>query len=120
MRKRTIRAGLRLLISSLVLLILGTFYSQQINSALAIGVEGTTEFIKLAFFWGSILGGAAVITVVLGLMQRSIYGDGARLVPSTVVLLLLLAVFFALFLKTFSAPPDTKQKPLRPGETVII
>ncbi|NJD91657.1 MAG: hypothetical protein FIA91_09110 [Geobacter sp.] len=120
MRKRTVRTGLRLLISSLVLLILGTFYSQQINSALAIGVEGATEFVKLAFFWGSILGGAAVITVAIGLLQRSIYGDSARLAPYAVVLLLLLAAFFALFLRTFSAPPDMQQKPLRPGETVII
>lgn len=120
MRKRTVRTGLRLLICSLGLLILGTFYSQQINSALAIGVEGTAEFIKLAFFWGTVLGGASVITVAIGLMQRSKYGDSTRILPSAVVLLLLFVAFFALFLRTFSSPPDMKQNPLRPGETVII
>lgn len=120
MRRRTIRTGLRLLISSLVLLILGTFYSQQINSALSIGVEGSAEFIKLAFFWGSMLGGASVITVAIGLMQRSIYGDNTRIIPDAVILLLLFAAFFALFLRTFSSPPDLKKNPLRPGETVVI
>lgn len=120
MRRKTIRTGLRLMIAALLLLILGTFYSQSINSALSIGADGSTEFVKLTFFWGSMFGGAAVFAIAVGLLQRSVYGDRARIIPSLVVMMLLLAAFFTLFMKTLSSPPDLKQKPLRPGETVII
>ena len=118
MRRRTVRSGLRLLIVAVGLLLLGTFYGQQINTLLAVAGDGSAEFVRLAFFWGAVLGAAAIIMVSFGLLQRSQVGEHARLLPSLVLLLLLIMAFFMLFYRSLSAPPP--QQPLRPGETLII
>jgi glucan phosphoethanolaminetransferase (alkaline phosphatase superfamily) len=118
MRKRTVRTGLRLLTFSIMLLLLGTFYGQQINIFLDVAGDGTVEFVKLAFFWGAVLGAAAILMILFGMLQRSVYTERIRLLPSLFILLLLVTVFFTLFYRSLSAPPQ--QKPLRPGETLII
>lgn len=118
MRKRTVRAGLRLLTLSVILLLLGTFYGQQINTLLAVAGDGAAEFVRLAFFWGGVLGAAAIIMISFGLLQRSLVGENIRLLPSLLLLAMLLAAFFVLFYHSLSAPPQPK--PLRPGETLII
>jgi hypothetical protein len=118
MRKRTVRAGLRLLALSVILLLLGTFYGQQINTLLAVAGDGAAEFVKLAFFWGAVIGAAAILMISFGLLQRSLYGDNSRLLPSLLFLLLLLTLFFTLFYHTLSSPPQPK--PLRPGETLVL
>ncbi len=118
MRKRTIRSGLRLLILSVLLLLLGTFYGQQINTLLAIGSDGTVEFVKLAFFWGGVIGAAAILMISFGLLRRALNFEKIRLLPSLIVLALLFTVFCTLFYRAVSAPPQ--QKPLHPGETLII
>jgi glucan phosphoethanolaminetransferase (alkaline phosphatase superfamily) len=118
MRKRTIRSGLRLLILSLFLLLFGTFYAQQINALLAVADGGAAEFVKLSFFWSGVLGAAAIIMVSFGLLQRSHAGDTSRLLPSLLLILILLATFFTLFYQSVTAPPQ--ERPLRPGESVII
>jgi len=118
MRKRTVRAGIRLLILSVMLLLLGTFYGQQINALLAVAGDGAAEFVKLAFFWGAVISAAAILMISFGLLQRSFYGDSSRLLPSLFFLILLLTLFFTLFYRTVSSPPQPQ--PLRPGETLLI
>lgn len=118
MRRRTVRSGLRLLQFAVLLLILGTFYGQQINALLAVGGEGAVGFVRLAFFWGAVLGAAAILVISFGLLQRSRSGDAALIMPSVVLLCILLAVFCLLFYRSLSSPPTPQ--PLRPGETLII
>ncbi len=118
MRKRTVRKGLRLLAVALLLLVLGTFYSQQVNTIFALPADGATEFVRLALFWGGMLGGAAIIILSVGLVQRSSGDEGIRLFPAVLLILIMTALFFALFYRSLTAPPS--QKPLRPGETLII
>ena len=118
MRKKTIRAGLRLLTLSVMLLLLGTFYGQQINNFLAVTGDGTAEFVQLAFFWGGVLGAVAILMISFGLLQRSVNTEKIRLLPSLFFLALTLTIFFTLFYRSVSAPPP--QKPLPPGETLII
>lgn len=118
MKKRTVRSGLRLLTLSFILLLLGTFYGQQINNFFAVAGDGAAEFVKLAFFWGTVLGAAAILMIIFGLMQRSLQGDTSRLMPSMIFFLLLLMLFFTLFYRSVSSPPQPKQ--LRPGETLTI
>ena len=109
---------MRLLTLSVFLLLLGTFYGQQINSLLAVAGDGAAEFVKLAFFWGGILGATSIIMISYGLLRRSLYGDNVRLMPSLFLLALLLTLFFALVYRSILSPPQ--EKPLRPGETLII
>ena len=118
MRKRTVRTGLRFMIVAVSLLLLGTFYSQQINALLSLPADGAFEFVKLAFFWSGILGATGVVVLIFGLIQRASAVEKFSLVPAFFLVIFLLTVFFTLFYRTLSSPPD--QQPLRPGETLLI
>jgi len=106
------------MIAAVSLLLLGTFYSQQINAIFSLPTDGALEFVKLALFWGAILGASGVVIFTVGLLQRSSAIEKFSLVPTFFLFILLLAVFFALFYRTLTLPPT--QQPLRPGETLII
>lgn len=118
MRKRTVRTGLRFMIAAILLLLLGTFYSQQVNTILALPSDGTFEFVKLAFFWAGIFGAAGVIIFISGLIRRSSGLEKFSLMPTFFFFILLLALFFTLFYRSLTSPPA--ERPLRPGETLII
>lgn len=106
------------MITSVSLLLLGTFYSQQINATLSLPAEGSFEILKLAFFWSFIFGASGVIVFVIGLIQRSVSADRINLFPSFFLLILLMAVFFTLFYRALTSPQIDRL--LKPGETLII
>lgn len=106
------------MITAVFLLLLGTFYSQQINALLSLPADGAFEFVKLAFFWSGIFGATGVVVMIFGLIQRASTIDRFSLAPAFFLLIFLLTVFFALFYRTLSAPPA--QLPLKPGETLLI
>ena len=118
MRKRTVRKGLRLLAAAVTLLLLGTFYSQQLNSIFDLPADGAMEFVRLALFWGGMLGGGAIITISVGLVQRSRGDENIMLFPAVILVLIITTLFFALFYQSLASP--SPQQPLRPGETLII
>lgn len=118
MRKRTVRTGLRLLVAAIVLLLVGTFFSPYVSAIFFLPASGGFEFVRLALFWGGILGGAAIITISVGLVRSSLYNDRVRLLPTVWLLVALLLLFMTLFYHTLTSPPATS--PLRPGETVVI
>jgi len=118
MRKRTVRKGLRLLAAAVMLLLLGTFYSQQMNTIFALPADGAMEFVRLALFWGGVLGGGAIVIISAGLVQRSRGDENIRLFPSVIMVLIMTALFFILFYRSLTSPPQ--EQPLRPGETLII
>jgi len=106
------------MITAVSLLLLGTFYSHQLNSLFSLPADGAFELVKLAFFWSAILGASGVVVIIFGLIQRSSAVDKISLVPSFFLFIFLLTLFFTLFYRTVSSPPVNQ--PLKPGETVII
>ena len=118
MRKKTVRTGLRFMVAAVSLLLLGTFYSQQVNAIFALPADGAFEFVKLAFFWSGITAATGVVIVIFGLMQRAAAVDKFSLVPTFLLVVFLLSVFFFLFYHSLSSPPEIQQ--LKPGETLII
>lgn len=117
MRKKTVRDGLRLLVAAITLLIMGTFYSREISEIFFLSGAGAIEFVHLAFFWGGILGGVAIVLICVGFVRSASPADSARLLPMFLLLLAALGLFFFLFFRSLSSPPV---QPLRPGETLII
>lgn len=106
------------MIAAVSLLLLGTFYSQQVNTILSLPDYGSFEFVKLAFFWSFIFGASGVIVFVIGLIRRSVSTDRINLFPSFLLLILLMAVFFTIFYRTLTSPQIDRF--LKPGETLII
>jgi len=106
------------MIAAGALLLLGTFYSQQINALFSLPIAGALEFVKLAFFWSGIFGATGVFIAILGLIQRSSAADSFNLLPTFLVFIFLITIFFTLFYRALSIPPA--RQPLRPGETLII
>lgn len=117
-RRRTVRTGLRFIIAAGVLLLLGTFYSQQVNAFFSLPGEGAIEFVKLSFFWSGIFGAIGVFTVVIGLMQRASATDRFSLLPAILLVVFLFTLYFTLFYRALFTP--LAPQPLRPGETLII
>lgn len=118
MRKRTVRSGLRLMTLSVILLLLGSLYAQQLDALFAVADVGAASFIGLAFFWSAILGTAAVLIIAFGLLQRSLSGENIRLLPALFILVVLITIFITLIYRYVSSPPP--EKPLQPGEMLII
>lgn len=118
MRRRTVRNGLRLLAGAVFLFILGAFYGREVGSLLIFSSGGAVEFVQLAFFWGGILGGTGVVMICSGLMQAKAAPDRSRILPSLLLVLVMIGIFFVLFAKALFSPPP--QQPLRPGETLVI
>jgi hypothetical protein len=106
------------MIAAGALLLLGTFYSQQINALFALPLDGALQFVKLALFWSAIFGAAGVFLAVVGLIQRSSAADRFSLVPTLTMVIILLAVFATLFYRALSTA--TPEQPIRPGETLLI
>jgi len=105
-------------VTAVSLLLLGTFYSQQINAIFSLPTDGVLEFVKLAFFWSGISGATGVVIVIFGLMQRSSAVDKFSLVPTFFLVIFLLTMFFTLFSRTISSQP--LKQPLKQGETLVI
>jgi membrane-bound ClpP family serine protease len=106
------------MIAAVSLLLLGTFYSHQINALFSLPADGAFEFVKLAFFWSGIFGASGMVIIIFGLIQRSAAGEKFSLGPAFFLFIFLLTIFFTLFYRTVSSPPH--KEPLKPGETLII
>jgi len=118
MRRKTVRTGLRLLSTAIFLLILGAFYSRELAGILFFSPGGAVEFVQLAFFWSGMLGGVGIIMICAGLLRATVQTERIRILPSLALLLIMLGLFFLLFMRALTAPPELQ--PLQPGETLVI
>jgi hypothetical protein len=119
MRKRTIRSGMRLLLAALLLIILATFYHGGLGHLLALNVATEQRVFSVGMFAAAALGGYAVVMAVFGLVLPADCRDAkVRIMPVFIMLFCAVALFFYLFLASFSLPVE--EQPLRPGTTISI
>lgn len=116
MRSRTVRTGLNLIISAVVLVILAAFYHEQIGLLLSLSPGSETRFIFLGLLWGGIFGFGGITVAVFGLL-RSPGGARVSLMKPMVILVFLVLMFIFLLLSSFNRPESPR---LRPGETLTI
>jgi len=117
MRRRTVRTGLNLIITAVVLVILAAFYHDQIALILSLSPVSETRFIYFGLLCGGGFGFAGIAAAVFGLLSSP--GEGARvgLVQPVTILALLVLMFMFLFFSSFNRPENPR---LRPGETITI
>jgi hypothetical protein len=118
MRAATVKAGLKMLIAAVSLLIIASFYHDPLSRALSLSTTASGQFVYLSFFWGGMLGGGGILVIIIGLLRTSVAGQRVRLAPTLLTLLALVVFFFMLLYRSFTVPSDSPT--LRPGETIVI
>lgn len=118
MRAATVRAGLKMLIAAISLLIMASFYHDAMSRLFALSATASGQFVYLSLFWAGMLGGGGIVVVIIGLLRVSVAGQRVRLAPTLLILLAMVALFFMLLYRSFTAPADSPM--LRPGETIVI
>ena len=117
MRRQTVTYGIRLVSGGIAAVILATFFHEQLAALLLLSSGGELQFIFLGLLFGGILGFSGILVAVAGFLLASGRGPQPRILPSLVLLIVLVVLFFILIFLPFGA---SRQPPLRPGDTVII
>jgi hypothetical protein len=119
MRKRTIRSGLRLLLAALLLIILASFYHADLANLFSLSPGSEQRYFGLGMFAAAAMGGYAVVVAAFGLVLPANPRDvKVRVFPVFILLICTVALFFYLFVSSFSRPVE--EQPLRPGSTITI
>jgi len=119
MRKSTVRSGIRLLLVSMLLILLVSFYHDGIAGLLSLAPGATHSLYGRMIFWSSALGGLGVIVAVTGLIRSpGKFDEKIRIYPLLLLMLAIIAFYFYLITSSFSSP--ARYERLRPGETITI
>jgi hypothetical protein len=117
-RRRTVKAGVRLIIGGIVAVILATFCHDQVAALFMFSPGGETRFIYLGLFWGGLFGFCGILVTIIGFLRASGAGGKESLFPIIMLLFLAVLLFFTLLWISFQSPEEHPR--LRPGETITI
>ena len=106
MRKRTIRNGLRFVLTALLLTTLVSFYHAALADFLSLSITAEERLYSLVVFMSAALGGYGVVVAVF------------RLLPLSLLILATVFLFFYLLVASFSNP--SRPERLGPNETITI
>lgn len=121
MRKCTVRNGLRLVMAALLLIILASFYHEQLSDLLSLSPSAESRIFRLGMFWAAAIGGYGVVVTVFGFVLSPVKKDvQIRLLPIALGISAIIVLFFYLFSSSIDAPARDEQRRLRPGETITI
>lgn len=120
MRKRTVRNGMRLLLASLLLIILASFYHAGISDLFSFSPGAELRFYSLEMFVAAAIGGYGVVLAAFGLVLPAHHNDDAkiRIAPLFFLVLCVIAFFFYLFVRSFTSPVEEER--IQPGTTITI
>ncbi len=118
MRGNRIKAGLNLLILAICMVIVATFFHEEVAGLFALSPSGEARFVFIGLFWGGVCGCLGILLTVWGIiLQNSSPGRGVPLGPTLIVLAATILLFFFLLYAAFKSPEPPR---LRPGETITI
>ena len=121
MRKRSVRNGMRLVMAALILIILSSFYHEQISDLFSLSPSAENRFYSLGMFWAAAIGGYGAVVTVFGFALSPRKNDvQVRLLPMLLGIAALIFLFFYLLSTSINAPARDEQRRLRPGETITI
>jgi hypothetical protein len=116
-RGNYVKAGLNLLILAICMVILATFFHEDVSGLLSLSSAGEARFVFLGLFWGGVSGCVGILLTVVGIVRNPVRGRAVPLGPTLIVLAAIILLFFFLLYSSFNAP---EQPRLRPGETITI
>ena len=120
-RKKTLRSGMRLVLAALVIILITSFYHGGVSDVLSLSYEAEMRFYRLGIFLAAAMGGYGVVLSAFGLvLPARKFDSGVRVVPSLLLIIGAVSLFFYLLAASFNAPDVPSQDRLRPGETITI
>lgn len=121
MRKRTVRNGMRLIMASLIIIVLASFYHVQLSDLFSLSQAAENRIYRFGMFWAAAIGGYGVFMTVLGFVLSPLKNDvQVRLMPILLGISVMIFLFFYLLSSSIDAPADDEQRRLRPGDTITI
>jgi hypothetical protein len=112
MRRRQVRNGLRIILISIVLIMLVSFFNSDLARLFSLPIQWQQRLYSEGIFWSAAIGGYGVIVTVLGFLISSDTRDrGIRLLPVITMLLLSVALFFYLLISSLNSAVIEPQKP---------
>ncbi len=120
MRKGTVRAGMRIILSALILIMLASFYHAGVARLLSLAPDSALTLYGQVVVISLITGILGVIMAVAGLIKSPGRHDyKIKIYP--LFLLLVGVVLFYIYMMVYSGVPEFEDDPpLKPGETVTI
>jgi hypothetical protein len=120
-RKRTIRNGMRLVMAALILILLSSFYHEQLADLFLLSQSAESRIYRLGLFWSAAIGGYGVVLTAFGFALSPLKNDTqVRLMPVIFGIAAMIFLFFYLLSSSIEAPDRNEQRRLRPGETITI
>jgi len=120
-RKRTIRNGMRLVMAALILIILSSFYHDQLSDLFSLSLAAESRIYRIGLFWSAAIGAYGVVVTAFGLTLSPLKNDvQVRILPVFIGITALIFLFFYLLSSSIEAPSGDEQRRLKPGETITI
>lgn len=121
MRKRTVRNGMRLVLTALVLIVLASFYHEQLSDLFSLSAASEWRIYSLGIFWAAAIGGYGVVVTALGFALSPRGSDATvRLLPIAAGIIAMTLFYAYLLTTSIDAPARDEQRRIRPGETITI
>lgn len=108
---------MRLVLAGIVLVIVATFFHEQIAYIFSLSTAMEDKLIFLGLFLGGMAGCLGIVIAAIGFMLNTSLERDTSLVPTIVILLTALILFFLLMYSSFNGE---KPQRLHPGETITI
>lgn len=117
MRKKTVKLGLNYILVGMVLVIIATFFHEEVAWLFLLSPGGEARFTFLGLFIGGLCGGFGVLISAFGLLQGPALEKNIYLTP---ILIILAAAFLLFFMLLYSSIRNPEPPKVRPGETITI
>ena len=117
MQRRTVKFGLDLLIVAIAMVTTATFYHEQLALLFSFSPAAEARLVFFGLFWGGVCGCLGISITIVGLLRSSAAGERVSLIPSLVILIATILLFFFLLYASFSTPGAPR---VRPGESITI
>ena len=119
MRKVTVRNGMRLVLASLILIILSSFYHGALSSLFLLSVDSESQIYRSAIFWAAAVGACGVVMTAFGLAMSPARDDRQmKLLPLLLMIAAAVSLFFYLVSSSLHSPGPPER--LKPNETITI